>query len=299
MKELSAFVAHLQYEKRFSIHTLSAYQSDIKQFIIFLEQQYELSDCAKATHFYIRSWIISMIDGGVNNRSVNRKITVLRTFFRFLEREKKIIVNPMLKITAPKIKKSLPVFIESKSMDALLDKQVDGTESPHQIIRTKTILSLFYLTGIRLSELLNLKVSDIDLYNLTISVLGKRNKMRQIPITLKFKREMDEYFFVRKTFLGEVNQPCDFLFLDNKGNKISREFVYRIVNREMTGFTTNTKKSPHVLRHSFATNMLNNGADINAIKELLGHSSLAATQVYTHITIEKLKEIYKQAFPKA
>ncbi len=301
MKDLSAFLSHLQYEKRFSSHTITAYEGDLKQFTYYLVKQYELSDISQATHFYIRSWIISLMDSDLNNKSVNRKITVLRTFFRFLQREQKISKNPMLKIQAPKTKKTLPVFVDAKNMDKILDSMADENKSKpsYQLSRDKNIIALFYMTGIRLSELVNLKLSDIDFYNLSVTVLGKRNKVRQIPITLKHKRELEHYLVTRKEFLEIVSLESEYLFLNNNGNKIYPKFVYRIVNTELKGFTTSEKKSPHVLRHSFATNMLNKGADINAIKELLGHSSLAATQVYTHNTIEKLKEIYKQAFPKA
>ena len=301
MKEISAFLSHLQYEKRFSVHTLTAYESDLSQLIEYLQKQYELSDITQATHFYIRSWIIALMDAGINNKSVNRKITVLRTFFRFLLREKKIAKNPMLKIQAPKTKKTLPVFVDAKKMDQVLDQMPDDKKEvpEYELSRNKNIIGLFYMTGMRLSELVNLKLSDVDFYNLSVTVLGKRNKVRQIPITLKHKRELSVYLEQRKSFLEEVSLQSEYLFLNNKGNKIYPKLVYRIVNKELKFATTNKKKSPHILRHSFATNMLNKGADINAIKELLGHSSLAATQVYTHNTIEKLKEIYKQAFPKA
>lgn len=301
MKELTAFLSHLQYEKRFSVHTLTAYEGDLKQFTEYLQKQYELSDITQSTHFYIRSWIISLMDNGLNNKSVNRKITVLRTFFRFLQRGQKITKNPMLKIHAPKTKKSLPVFVDAKNMDKVLDKapDEDDRKSAYEISRDKTIIALFYMTGMRLSELVNLKLSDIDFYNLSVTVLGKRNKVRQIPITIKFKRELEWYFEKHKEHLETTETTSDYLFLTNDGSKIYNKLVYRIVNKELETATTSKKKSPHVLRHSFATNMLNKGADINAIKELLGHSSLGATQVYTHNTIEKLKEIYKQAFPKA
>ncbi len=301
MKELSAFLSHLQFEKRFSVHTITAYEGDIKQFIEFLQKQYELTEITQATHFFIRSWIISLMDAGLNNKSVNRKITVLRTFFRFLQRERKITKNPMLKIQAPKTKKTLPVFVDAQKMNQVLDELPDEKkETPaYELSRNKNIIALFYMTGMRLSELVNLKLSDIDFYNLSVTVLGKRNKVRQIPITLKHKRELAVYLEIRKSFLEEESMQSEYLFLNNKGNKIYPKLVYRIVNNELQTATSNKKKSPHILRHSFATNMLNKGADINAIKELLGHSSLAATQVYTHNTIEKLKEIYKQAFPKA
>ena len=214
MKELTGFLAHLQYEKRFSVHTLTAYQIDLKQFVDYLQKQYEVSDVTQSTHFYIRSWIISLMDSGLNNKSVNRKITVLRTFFRFLQREQKITLNPMLKIQAPKTKKSLPVFVDAKNMDKVLDKPPveNETRSAYELSRNKNIIALFYMTGMRLSELVNLKLSDIDFYNLSVTVLGKRNKVRQIPITLKHKRELEGYLIERKLFLEGVSLQSEFVF---------------------------------------------------------------------------------------
>lgn len=251
----------------------------------------------------IRSWVVSLIEQKLNSRSVNRKITTLRTFYRFLQREKVISANPMLKIQAPKTAKRLPEFVDDKKMDVVLDKMEDQEEdeSSYPAKRNHLVLEFFYMTGVRLSELINLQLKDVDLYNLTVTVLGKRSKVRQIPVTLNFKKRIEEYLESRKVYLDEIEKQSNYFFVNDKGNQLYPKFVYRLVRGELSSHSeiTNTRKSPHILRHSFATALLNKGADINAIKELLGHSSLAATQVYTHNTIEKLKDIYKQAFPKA
>lgn len=246
----------------------------------------------------IRSWIVSMMEAGMDPRSVNRKITTLRTFFRFLVRLGNLQRSPMLKVQAPKTKKKLPEYIDEKKMDQLLSPdEINKDDFPE--FRDYLMVDFFYRTGVRLSEMIQLKVSDVNLYNLTITVLGKRNKVRQIPITLSFKALLQEFLSYRRRFMSDTGAENDFFFVDNQGNQMSPGFVYKHVKSNISKVSTGNKRSPHVLRHSFATAMLNHGADINAIKELLGHSSLAATQVYTHNSIEKLKEIYKQAFPKA
>ena len=299
MKELSGFLSFLQYEKRFSKHTLVAYETDLTQFFEYLNSQYQVQDITQVNHLFIRSWVVSQIELKMNPRSVNRKITSLRSFFRFLMREKIVSVNPMLKIKAPKTAKRLPDYVDDKRMEIVLNaEQEDATFIP---VRNQLIMEFFYMTGVRLSELIGLRINDVDFYNLSVTVLGKRSKVRQIPITNSFKRKMEDYFAIRKSFLEELGKESIYFFVNDKGNQLYPKFVYRVVQKVLNSHreVTNTKKSPHILRHSFATAMLNKGADINAIKELLGHSSLAATQVYTHNTIEKLKDIYKQAFPKA
>jgi integrase/recombinase XerC len=299
LKFIDRFIAHLQFEKRFSAHTVTAYKADLIQFNDYLQTQYQFADIEQANHLLIRSWVVSLIELKLNSRSVNRKITTLRTFYRFLQREKVIVANPMLKIQAPKTAKRLPEFVDEKRMDIVLDD--DSMDNSYAAMRNHLVLEFFYMTGVRLSELIGLRVSDVNLYNLTVTVTGKRNKVRQIPITLPFKKRLEEYLEVRKSFQSEVGAESIYFFLNDKGNQLYPKFVYRLVRGELSSHSeiTNTRKSPHVLRHSFATALLNKGADINAIKELLGHSSLAATQVYTHNTIDKLKDIYKQAFPKA
>lgn len=292
------FLDYLRFEKRSSVHTVTAYEIDLRQFSDYLAEQYQLTDLTEATHMIVRSWIVSLMEAGIDPRSVNRKITTLRTLYRFLIKTGRMQRSPMLKVQAPKTKKKLPEYIDEKKMEQLL--QIEG-EQPADFMqfRNYLVIDFFYRTGVRLSEMIQLKVSDVNLYNLTITVLGKRNKVRQIPITLGFKTLIEDYLGQRKKFLGEMGTEHPYFFVDNKGNQMSPGFVYTTVKNSISQVSTGQKRSPHVLRHSFATAMLNHGADINAIKELLGHSSLAATQVYTHNSIEKLKEIYKQAFPKA
>lgn len=290
------FLRHLQYEKRYSTHTLTAYGNDLKQFFLFIENNYQVKEVRDITHFFIRSWVVSLMEQKIDSRSVNRKISTLKSLYKFLLREKAVEHNPMLKITSPKVSKKLPVFVEQKDMNKLLD----GVEFKEGFagLRDKLVINLFYQTGMRLSELINLTDKDVDIHNLTVKVLGKRSKERIIPITPEMKTQLQFYWAERKK-LFEKKEVNPVFFVSDTGNKLYPKFVYNAVRRMLSQVTTNTKRSPHVLRHTFATQMLNNGAEINAIKEILGHSSLAATQVYTHNTIEKLKNIHKQAHPKA
>ena len=292
------FLSFLKFEKRFSEHTIVAYTIDLTQYYDYLQVQYQMDDAGASTHFIIRSWIVSLMELGLDPRSVSRKVTTLRTFYRFLVKVKRIERTPMLKVQAPKVSKKLPEYLDDNKMAILLKPNIDE-DNAFESTRDLLILDFFYRTGVRLSELINLKITDINLFNLTVKVLGKRNKVRMIPITMNFKSALTEFLLMRNDFLIQHDVKHDFVFPDNKGNQMSPNFVYRRVKAMISIVSTGRKRSPHVLRHSFATSMLNHGADINAIKELLGHSSLAATQVYTHNSIEKLKEIYKQAFPKA
>jgi integrase/recombinase XerC len=284
------FIKYLSAEKRFSEHTITSYSSDLDQFSIFLSEEYQITDEVSEISFQIvRSWIASLLEKGVNPRSVNRKISTLQTYFKFMIREKIISESPMLKIVAPKSKKRLPVFIEESQIESLLNE----VEFDEGFIgeRDKLIIELFYVTGIRLSELINIKIFDINFSNSLIKVLGKRNKERLIPLSMNIVNELQT--FVKKHNLN------NYLFTNLGGTKVYAKLVYRVVKRYIARISSVNKKSPHILRHTFATHMLNNGADINAIKELLGHANLSATQVYTHNTIEKLKTVYKQAHPRA
>ncbi len=294
---LKRFLSHLQYEKRYSAHTLKAYETDLLSFLDYITVTYTVTELPSVTHFFIRSWIVSLIDSGISTRSVNRKITALKTFFRFLLREKIVDQNPMVRIQSPKVGKKLPVFIDEGRMSALFTEITfpEGFEG----CRDRVLLELFYGTGMRLSELIGLTPSDISFSNQTVKVLGKRSKERIIPMSNSLSASMKQYVVVREKFLSEANASASHLFFDRKCNKMYPKLVYRTVKKYIGMITTGDKKNPHILRHTFATHMLNNGAEINAVKELLGHSSLAATQVYTHNTIEKLKNIYKQAHPKA
>jgi len=297
VNELERFISYLSLEKRFSKHTIIAYQGDLTQFRDYIVTQYQLEDFTQVSHFIIRSWAVSLIEQGLDTRSVNRKLTCLRTFYRFLMKNQLVTKNPMQKVQAPKNSTKLPEYLEDQKMDQLLEPKLD--DSSYEALRNNLIIDFFYRTGVRLSELINIKINDVNLYNLTVTVLGKRNKMRQIPLTNKFKVLIQKYLVARSDFMKEKGTVHDYFFTENNGNQMYPKFVYRLVKTEISKVSTSKKRSPHILRHTFATTMLNHGADINAIKELLGHSSLAATQIYTHNSIEKLKEIYKQAFPKA
>ena len=284
------FIKYLSAEKRFSEHTITSYSTDLDQFSIFLSEEYQISNEVSEISFQIvRSWIASLLEKGVTPRSVNRKISTLKTYFKFLIRENVISESPMLKIVAPKSKKRLPVFIEENQIENLLNE----VEFDEGFIgeRDKLIIELFYVTGIRLSELINIKIFDINFSNSLIKVLGKRNKERLIPLSINIVNELQT--FVKKHNLN------NYLFTNLGGTKVYTKLVYRVVKKYIGKISSVSKKSPHILRHTFATHMLTNGADINAIKELLGHANLSATQVYTHNTIEKLKAVYKQAHPRA
>ena len=282
------FLHYLKHEKRYSVHTLLSYSTDLKQFTNFLSSEFSVKSIRKVNFQLVRSWIAKLLNENISARSVNRKITTLKTYFRFLIREDIINQSPMQKIISPKTSKRLPVFVEQVKMEQLLNEIDFGEGFLAQ--RDRLILELFYFTGIRLSELINLKNKDINYSDSTILVLGKRKKERLIPLTSDILSKIKKL---------NASNKSKYLFTTDKGKQISTKQVYRLVNKYLSMVTTLGKKSPHILRHTFATHLLNNGADINAIKELLGHANLSATQIYTHNTIEKLKTVYKQAHPRA
>lgn len=287
-----SFFDYLQYEKKYSVHTTTSYKNDIAQFLAFINPDQEALNAEDINYQQIRSWISDLLKRKIAARSVNRKLSSLKSFFKFLQKQQLIEVNPMSKISGPKTPKRLPVFIDEHQMEDLFT----GVEFDNGFIgqRDKLIMDLFYQTGIRRSELTHLKESDTDLFNSTLKVLGKRNKERIIPISLDLKRNLEVYLTVKQ----ELNLQNPMLLVSEKGNTLTEQAVYTIVKKYLSQITTIQKKSPHVLRHTFATHLLNNGADINAVKDLLGHANLSATQVYTHNTIEKLKKSYKQAHPR-
>lgn len=298
---IARFSDYLVSEKRSSPHTVTAYVKDLEQFADYLQVTYSTPDIHLATHYIVRSWAAHLLEQKIAARSVNRKLTSLKTFYKYMMKQGEIKINPMLKVQSPKPAKRLPVFVEEDKMDTLLDSKNDlgitAFADDFEGRRDKLVIELFYGCGIRLSELINLREANVSLYNDEIKVLGKRNKERIIPINKTLRTMIEEYLEVmRKEGIASAD---GFLLVSSKGKKLYEKFVYRLVNRYLGMVTTLNKKSPHVLRHTFATHMLNKGADINAIKELLGHASLSATQVYTHNTVEKLKNIHKQAHPKA
>jgi integrase/recombinase XerC len=304
MMEKGKFIDYIQYQKRYSPHTVSAYRNDLDQFYSFLKIQYNIDDIREVTHPMIRSWLASLMEEKTSPRSVNRKLSTLKSFFKFLIKEGILTVNPMRMIISLKTSKALPSFVEKKKMEMLFDKTDFGSGFPG--LRDRMILEILYATGMRLSELINLKDTDIDFYHSEVKVLGKRNKERLIPFSNKFADLLKTYLQEKKTWLetaefkrGSVNVEDCWFIMNNNGKKAYPRFIYSTVTKYLSQVTTLQKTSPHVLRHTFATHLLNNGAELNAVKELLGHASLSATQVYTHNTIEKLKKIYKQAHPKA
>ena len=286
---LEEFIHYIQSEKRYSDHTITSYKVDLKQFFNFLIEEYNIDLPQNVNFKIVRNWISYLLESGLKARSVNRKLSTLKSYFKFLVISNYSDSNPTLKITSPKTSKRLPVFIEKDKINSLLD--ANFFDDNFIGYRDKLILELFYFTGVRLSELLNISISDIDFNNSQIKVLGKRNKERLIPLTYSL-------IFDLKRFINKYN-ITGYLFVDENKKKLYSKKVYRIVNKYISKVSSLKKKSPHILRHSFATHMLNNGADINAIKEILGHSSLSATQVYTHNSIKKLKNVHKQAHPKA
>jgi integrase/recombinase XerC len=290
---LERFINYLQYEKRFSKHTVINYQIDLAQFSEFLEL-HELR-LEEVKHSYIRTWIMELMDAGMDPKSVNRKISTLRTYFKFLLRESLMEHNPMTQVQGPKIAKRLPVVVEEQKLADLLDSEKYFT-ADFAGLRNRVVMELLFGTGMRLSELLSLKNSDIDVYQQQVKVLGKRNKERLIPLPRPLMNLLQEYLDQKITLDYTLN---DALIVTDKGQPAYEKLIYSIVKHALGQISTHTKKSPHILRHTFATSLLNRGADLNAIKELLGHANLSATQIYTHNSVERLKSIYKQAHPKA
>lgn len=289
-----SFIDYLQYEKRYSVHTTTAYGTDLRQFFDYLEDQYELRDIQEVSHTHIRSWVVFMIEKGLSNHSINRKISCLKAFYKYLKRVGDIEVNPMSKVIAPKAGSRLPVFVEEKNMEALFSPAWFAPTFEGR--RDALIIELFYNTGMRLSELIGLRESAVDLQQKQLKVLGKRNKERIVPMNETLVAITEEYLALKKE--QAFSNSCGCLIVKIDGGRLYEKLVYRIVNHYLSKVTTLKKKSPHILRHTFATHMLNKGADLGAIKEILGHSSLAATQLYTHNSIEKLKEVHRKAHPK-
>jgi integrase/recombinase XerC len=297
MDLLTPFLEYLKFEKRASAHTIISYETDLKQFFEFQKELFSIENIEDIELTHIRNWIFNLIEKEKNgSKTVNRKISSLKAIFKYYLKEGKIKENPTLQISSPKIPKRVPQYIEEGDMKNLF--QSDLFENSFEGKRDQAILELFYATGIRVSELIQITFADIDLYDCTVKVLGKRNKERIIPFGKTAKETLENYFSLFEHQFHEMNKNCC-IFVTSKNNKLSPKSVYKIVRRYLDMITTIDKRSPHIIRHTFATHLLNHGADINAIKEILGHSSLAATQIYTHNSIEKLKSIYQQAHPRA
>lgn len=293
--QIQSFIDYLKFEKRYSLHTITSYQTDINDFFNYLEQQFGKTALKKIDHPYVRSWLADLKEKRFTAKSINRKISSLRSFFKYLLKTGVIENTPMANVISPKISKRLPVFIKEEDTRKLVEALNNSTED-WKTLNAKMLITLFYATGMRLSELINLKNKHFDISRSQVKVLGKGNKERIIPVNKEVMRIIKDYI-QQKDSLGEKTE--DALLVTEKGKKLYPKYAYLLVNKYLGAVSTLDKKSPHVLRHTFATHLMNNGADLNAVKELLGHSSLASTQVYTHTTIEKLKDIHKKAHPRA
>lgn len=290
---INSFLEYLSLEKKYSVHTVTAYKTDLYAFQKFIVQEYSQESLAEVHYSQIRSWVVSLVDKDISNNTINRKISSLKSFYKFLQKTHQIEINPLAKHKALKVAKKVQVPFTSKEINEVI-KNIDQ-EDNFVAVRNKLIVELFYSTGIRRAELINIQESQISISNKTIKVVGKRNKERLVPLIKPVMQTLKKYLEFKK----EIGKKSEALFITEKGNKIYETLVYRIINSYFGQVSTKVKKSPHILRHSFATHLLNEGADLNAVKELLGHSSLASTQVYTHNSLEVLKKVYNQAHPKS
>ncbi len=289
----SAFLDYLSLEKKYSSHTVTAYSADLHAFLDFLKAEFEQNDPESANYSQIRSWIVQLSEGGISNRSINRKISSLKAYYRFQLKTGQIEFSPLAKHKALKTSKKVQIPFSENEITQVLENIDDDT---FEGMRDRLVVELFYSTGIRRSELLNIKINDPDLEEGVLKVLGKRNKERYVPLLPSVKKSLEKYISMRGQ--AEDEPGSEYLFINSKGNKLPESFVYRIINNYFSKVSGKLKKSPHILRHSFATHLLNQGANLNAVKELLGHSSLAATQVYTHNSIAELSKIHRQAHPR-
>jgi integrase/recombinase XerC len=297
-KMILPFIEYLKFEKRYSPHTLISYQTDLEEFFHFLTSVFGDTGVSGISHTMVRSWLASLKEANCTARTINRKISSLKSFFKYQLKAGKVYTSPMTKIISPKMDKRLPVFIKEEDTRLMTETLQSSTENWHSL-NAKMLVTIFYATGMRLSELVNLRDKQIDFNREHIKVLGKGNKERIIPVSKNVLEMIKEYQQLRdKEKEWPENKEGVFL-LTAKGKKLYPKYAYLLVKEVLQHTATLDKKSPHVLRHTFATHLMNHGADLNAVKELLGHSSLAATQVYTHNTIEKLKDIYKKAHPRA
>jgi integrase/recombinase XerC len=293
---IQSFLDYLKFEKRYSQHTIISYQNDLEQFFSFLASQYDGIPLKSITHSIVRSWVVELMEDEIQAKSINRKISALRSFFKYQLKTGVIEKTPMTNIIAPKVSKRLPTFVNEQDTKQLMEALNTATEN-WKSLNAKMLFVLFYATGMRLSELINLKETQVDKSKSYIKVLGKGNKERIIPVTKDVLTIIEDYRQQKRKIFSE---PADILLVTEKGKPLYSKYAYLLVKKYLGEQAKNLdKKSPHVLRHTFATHLTNNGADLNAVKELLGHASLAATQIYTHNTIEKLKDVYKKAHPKA
>ncbi len=293
MRHFGDFLQYIQFIKHYSPLTVESYRRDLEQFFQYCS--FADDDETRIDHHLVRGWIVSLMESGHTARTTNRKISSLKTYFKYLLKEGVITSNPVAKVLTPKSVRKLPVFVSEKQMNSLMEDVTFGND--YSGLRNWMIIETFYCTGVRRAELISMKVADVDPSQQLIRVTGKRNKERIIPLSFSFIEELNLYMAERETAFPGLGE--DWLFLTRTGKKLYPRLVQRIVNQFLSLVTTADKKSPHILRHTFATHLLNQGADLNAIKELLGHANLSATEVYTHNTFEKLKSVYKQAHPRA
>lgn len=294
MNQIEAFIEYLSLEKKYSNHTITAYKNDLISFRDYCAVEFEDEGVHNVSYVQIRSWIVSLVDLEISNRSINRKISSLKSFYKFLQKTKQIEANPLANHKALKTSKEIQVPFSIKEVNQAI-AAIELEEDTFEAQRDKLIVELFYSTGMRRAELINLKLSSIDAVSGAIKVLGKRNKERIIPLLPTVEKSIAKYLKYRE----EIATENDHLFLTSKGNKIYETLVYRVINSYFSKVSSKVKKSPHILRHSFATHLLNEGADLNSVKELLGHSSLASTQVYTHNSLDQIKKVYNQAHPRS
>jgi len=291
---IKEFLDYLLLERKYSVHTVTAYKADLLSFAKFYEKEYDKQDISRSNYAQIRSWIVNLVDKEVSNRTINRKISSLKAYYKFLLSTEQIDKTPLSKHQALKISKKLQIPFSDVEVGDVLNGLVDSTD--FRSVRDRLIVELFYATGMRRIELVNLKIKDIDIVGKQIKVLGKRSKERYIPLIPSVIITIKQYLELRPEVLKGGEDP--FLLLTEKGVKIYETLVYRIINGYFSKASSKVKKSPHILRHSFATHLLNEGANLNAVKELLGHSSLAATQVYTHQSVAQLAKVYKHSHPR-
>ncbi len=294
---IQEFLNYLTFQKRYSNHTIISYENDLNGFLSFIWKEYETTELSEMSPSMVRTWLASLKENKIAPKTINRKISTLKSFFKYQLKLQKIDVSPVATISSLKVSRRLPSFIEQKDLDTLFHEKDKDINTNFEGIMNFLILELLYQTGIRLSELIHLKERNVDKSGGTIKVLGKGNKERIIPVSNQLLNHISNYVSAKKNEFPE--DPGTFLFVSKKGNALYPKYVYKIVKENLAKVSTNKRKSPHILRHSFATHLTSNGAQINAIKELLGHSSLASTQVYTHNSIEKLKQAHKQAHPKS
>ncbi len=290
----TAFRDYLQLEKKYSPHTVNAYLNDLISFETYIKTEFDSEDLLNVNYSLIRSWIVTLVDAQISNTSVNRKIASLKSYYKFLLKTKQIVISPLLKHKSLKTPKTLQIPFSEKELDEVLNliTYTEGFEG----VRDKLIIDLFYSTGIRRTELIHLKMLNIDLSNATMKVLGKRNKERILPLLPNIVSQIKLYL-TERAYIERITDN-DIFFLTLKGVKMNDSLVYRLINSYFSGVSEKVKKSPHILRHTFATHLLNNGADLNSVKELLGHSSLASTQIYTQSSLFELKKVYGDSHPR-